>query len=426
MRIGLGIGIPQFQGNGPSGIASSINFAQLVTGDVPSGWTFTRSTAGTYFDASGVLQTAATNVLRISRDPVSGELGYLAEPGRTNLLTYSEQFDNASWTKGAGASVSANTVTAPDGTLTGDSLVASGSPGSVYQTAVGLTPATIYTASAYVKYSSVQWVRFMYYDGGGNQCRVWVDVQNGVIGTGNAAGTGTFTAATIVPAGSGWYRISVTGTQPAVNGLVQFQPVTADASTTPAAGTVYMWGAQLEAGSYPTSYIPTTTVAVSRGADLLTTTLSAAHAAALSVAGTMVARFSFLGGGSAVDPGVRIICAVDDGTATNRNIIYNSAAGYVAGLCGESGGSSAGPVVSSSKPTNTPVKAAIGWGLNDVNIGVDGSLGIKDASFTPGTVTKLAVGGASYTGFFGPSCLIHSLAVHTSRLTDAQLQALTA
>ncbi len=45
-----------------------------------------------------------------------------ASAGTTNLLTYSEQFDNAVWTKGANASVIANQATAPDNTLTADKI----------------------------------------------------------------------------------------------------------------------------------------------------------------------------------------------------------------------------------------------------------------------------------------------------------------
>ena len=67
-----------------------------------AGGSYSRATTATYFDAAGVMQTAAINVPRIDHDPVTGEsLGLLIEEARTNLLTYSEQFDNAIWLKAA-------------------------------------------------------------------------------------------------------------------------------------------------------------------------------------------------------------------------------------------------------------------------------------------------------------------------------------
>ena len=69
------------------------------------------------------MQTAGSNEPRIDFDPVTGECkGLLIEELRTNLLKYSEQFDDANWGKGR-SSISANVTTAPDGTLTGDKLV---------------------------------------------------------------------------------------------------------------------------------------------------------------------------------------------------------------------------------------------------------------------------------------------------------------
>jgi hypothetical protein len=84
--------------------------------------TFTRSSTGTYFDANGMLQVAAVNQPRFDHDPVTGApLGILIEEQRTNLLTYSNDFANAVWTKLA-STVVANAVLSPDGTLTASKL----------------------------------------------------------------------------------------------------------------------------------------------------------------------------------------------------------------------------------------------------------------------------------------------------------------
>ena len=77
---------------------------------------FTRASTATYFDVDGVMQTAAIDVPRIGYDSAThAHTGLILEEARTNLLTYSEQFDNAAWVK-SNVTVTANTATtAPDG-----------------------------------------------------------------------------------------------------------------------------------------------------------------------------------------------------------------------------------------------------------------------------------------------------------------------
>jgi len=91
----------------------------------PSEGNFSRASTGTYFDRDGVLRTAAADEPRWNYTFEDGEwVGpeLLVEEQRTNLLTYSEQFDNGSWFK-LRASVSPNLALAPDGTLTADKLI---------------------------------------------------------------------------------------------------------------------------------------------------------------------------------------------------------------------------------------------------------------------------------------------------------------
>jgi hypothetical protein len=85
--------------------------------------TFTRASTATRTNEKGLLETVASGAPRIDYDPVTLACkGLLVEEERTNLLTYSEQFDNAAWAKG-GASILANAAIAPDGNMTADKLV---------------------------------------------------------------------------------------------------------------------------------------------------------------------------------------------------------------------------------------------------------------------------------------------------------------
>jgi len=115
--------------------------------------TFTRGSTATYFDNKGVMQSAASGVSRFDHNPSTGEsLGLLIEEQRTNLLTYSEQFDNAAWASKLNTTVSANAIIAPDGTLTGDKLVAnSGSSTKYIDRTVTVAASTTHAFSVYMK-----------------------------------------------------------------------------------------------------------------------------------------------------------------------------------------------------------------------------------------------------------------------------------
>jgi hypothetical protein len=227
-----------------------------------------------------------------------------------------------------------------------------------------------------------------------------------------------------VDIGNGWWRVAIvsSGGVTAGNSLAFY----VYPGTSSGTGSSYAWGAQLEAGSYPTSYIPTTSGTVSSGADLLTTTLSAAHAAALSVAGTMVARFSFLGADNTADVNSRVAVSVDT-DASNRFCLSNRTTGF-GGQAVLAGSNIATPVVAGTYLTNTPYKAAFGWASNNLRAAVSGTQSalVSSGAATMPAVLYLTVGALSTGGLGGFGGLIHSLAVYTSRLTDAQLQALTA
>lgn len=393
--------------------AIAIDFKRLVTGDVPAGFTFSRSAPGTYFDASGVLQTAATNVLRISRDPVSGELGYLAEPGRTNLCQYTNDVSNLAWTnyiQGSGvAPVSTGAYAiAPDGTMTA-TRVDLDCGGSTSNDRC-LRRMQYASATIGVSYSGAIWLKAATAGDVGKTVRVHLE---------NAGPTNVIYTLT-----ANWVRVllnagSATATTTSINLYVECRGTYSSQSAS-----VLMWGGQIESGSYASSDIPNPgSGTMSRGADLLTTTLSAAHAAALSVAGTMVARFSFLGGDSTVDTNARVIACLDGGSSANRNFIYNQTAALGAFANGANNISIAS---SGTVATNTPTKYAYAFATNDAAASKNGaSVNVDAGSADVPPVTTLTIGSYSYSTSVVFGGLIHDFRLHTSRLTNAQLQALT-
>jgi hypothetical protein len=221
----------------------------------------TRSTTGTYFDSSGIMQTAAINAVRITHNPDTKEfLGVLIENASTNLLTYSEQFDNAAWGKIGGATATPNTLTTPNGTLTADTLTVSQT--KQIQGTVSSAPAGTYCFSAYYKTNGSVGVYHQMNCGGtgATVAAVGINFTTGTIST----RFGTPVSSGIEAVGNGWFRVWLVGTH--VSGSVAVYVVS---STTPD-DSVFSWGAQLELGSKPTSYIPTVASQVTRAADIIT------------------------------------------------------------------------------------------------------------------------------------------------------------
>ena len=254
-----------------------LNFAETRTVDPRI--TFTRASTATYFNEFGVMRTALANVPRIDFDPTTLECkGLLIEEQRTNLLTYSEQLNNAVWGI-ASATATPDSTVAPDGAQTADTLVEASGTGvlprlSWTQT---ITNATTYSISIYAKEVSGSAKRYLqvYANSGFTQVS-----EGGSQGANFDLGSGTVTltngfSASITAVGNGWYRCSViTSTSNAT--VAGFRIALQDSPTAQMAlswnptgtGSIALWGAQLEAGSFQTSYIKTEGSQVTRAADI--------------------------------------------------------------------------------------------------------------------------------------------------------------
>jgi hypothetical protein len=194
------------------------------------------TTATEYFPT-----TTRLNIPRI--DYTNGTCpSLLVEPQRTNLILYSEQFDNADWSK-LNATITANTTTSPSGVSNADTLViTSGGYLLKLLTSFSAVSGQSITASIFVKNQTTNFLGF---------------------GGATIAGTDVYS---IENYGNGWYRHKVTRTfTVTVVGLIQY--IIFDK-----VGTHFIWGAQLEAGAYGTSYIPTIASSVTRNADVISKT----------------------------------------------------------------------------------------------------------------------------------------------------------
>lgn len=386
--------------------------------------TFTRASSATYFDQFGVLQTAASGVARFDHNPTTFEsLGLLIEEQRTNLLTYSEQFDNAAWTK-SNATISQDAAVSPDGTTDADKIVENTTNGvHDVRRIVSASASTAYTQSIFVKASGRTRGQIQMFGNSGGST-VDFDLTAGTATAAGSYGGWTSASATITNYGNGWFRVTNTATTNTGLTSLTAAYLLADASgsgpyTGDGTSGMFYWGAQLEVGAFPTSYIPTVASQVTRSADAASMTGAnfsswyRADEGTLFVNATTPPKLSTFPS----------IAALSDGTTNNRAFFYGFTTGLYFGIT--VGGVSQGQASSTFTPTvGSQVLLAAAIKLNDFSISRDGILGSADTSATVPVVNSLYIGGSA-TGGATLNGTIRKLAYYPIRCTNAQLQALT-
>jgi hypothetical protein len=243
----------------PSGYKSGKIYAQKpLTTD--GQLTFTRASTATRVNASGLIETVASGVPRL--DYLGSSCPKLQlEPQRSNLVTRSETFENAAWTKYLGATVTANTVISPDGTQNADTLNAlASSTQEIYNGGSKAASAITYTFSCFAKYNGSLFT-MVASDFATSGTTANFNLQTGTVVSITVGSTWSNGSAKIENYGNGWYRCIFTATSPATSGLY--------ISLT---GTTYIWGCQIEQGAYVTSYVKTEAAAVTRLADFVSKT----------------------------------------------------------------------------------------------------------------------------------------------------------
>jgi len=212
------------------------------------------------------LDFTATNTLddrvtfsRTSNATVTNSAG-LVTYAPHNLLTFSEQFDNAAWTKNA-TTISANTTVAPNEALTADSFVEN-TANTVHflSRTIGVTSGVSYTFTLFAKTNGRNFALFATGSLGGNFGRGF-DLTNGtLLAAGNSYVNAPSSSMTSI--GNGWYRCSIT-VNANTTGNTDFGFWTLDSNgsgsyTGNGTSGIFIWGAQLEIGSTASTYNPTT------------------------------------------------------------------------------------------------------------------------------------------------------------------------
>ena len=382
--------------------------------------TVVRATTATRVNSAGLIESMANNVPRL--DYSNGSCpSLLVEPQRTNLLLQSENW-SASWSL-LRVTNSDNSTTSPDGTLSADQLLDTAVAGThvAIQTITKAASPITYTASIYLKPNVRTRGELRVSDQSGNGVRNTFNLSNGTIGTQVAFGTGfTAVASTITSVGNGWYRMSLMATTNSSTTLgheIYISDDSANPSYTGNGSGFYVWGAQLEEGSYPTSYIPTTTASVTRNADEISKTGISALIG--QTEGVMFAEFKALGSYDSNN----MILALSDGTASNRIFLnLTSNVGHLEAVITSSGSTTV--AYEGSTPAIGYHKVALAYKNNDVVVYIDGALVHTDTSATIPATSKLNIG--SYVdGTIQFNSGINSAILFPTRLTNAELASLT-
>ena len=231
---------------------------------------------GAYFNASGVLVFASANTPRLDHSPVSPfqPMGVLLEDSRTNFLTYSVPDSGTNWTYTANNTVpTINAATALDGTVTATKLADTSTNAAHYTTgpSISFTSGKTYTFSVYVQPATATYIQLVLPSSAfGANIYATFGTVFGLFGNTQSTGAGAFVrtltnnwnlvgiAATATASASGAVAIALNN-----SGLAGFEPTYIGSGQY-----LYVWGAQVEDGGEPTSYIPTSGSSVTRPEDV--------------------------------------------------------------------------------------------------------------------------------------------------------------
>ena len=377
----------------------------------PLPFDFDRASSATVINKDGLIETVGSGEPRVDfKDDSKGALKL--EPSRTNLYSFSNQFD-VFWSK-FNLSAIPNSVTSLDGNLNGYLLQENTSNASHdFRQNATVVSGQQYTYSVFVKKSDVGQARNLSFYIGGTNGSISFNTTNGTFFS-----VGSVDSYSSEDYGNGWWRLQFTDTSVST-GFNVIAILNNGSTIYQGDGTsgLYIYGAQLEQGSYATSYIPTQGGAVTRVADVCNN--GANEQVINSTEGVLYVETSALSN----DLSERRF-GLSDGTSSNVvRVGYTSVSNRIIAIVYN--GSNQAVMTYTSPDITQNSKIAVKYKENDFALWVDGVKRSTDASgsvFSANTLNSLDfnIGGGSH--FYSET---KDVRVYNTALTDQELQALT-
>jgi hypothetical protein len=412
----------------PSGTKASKLYSVLpANGD--GDFTHSRGSTATRVNKDGLIESVATNVPRLDYPITNGVVGdcphLLLEPSRTNISPDSERMDL--WNS-LRVTRTINQGVSPDGANTAVKVAMTSSTGehSVYD-GVTVSSGTAYTNSIFIKRGTGsadwQYFQFRYRNGGfGTGGGVVVDVHNGTI-TYNSG----LTDYGIENYGNGWYRVFITQTattnSSSAGPVLAFNEISNGFDVNIVGNTnadVLLWGSQIEAGSYKTSYIKTSGGTVTRSADACNG--SGTSAEFNGSEGVLFVELEALENGGST----RVI-SISNGSTSNNVYLNTSSSGNTFTAQIIVNGSSGGFSLSTTNVNQTNNnKIAIKYKTNDHAMWVNGTEVDTESSHSTanmGTLDRLNFDfGTGSSDYYGK---VKQVIYFNEALSDSELATLT-
>jgi hypothetical protein len=351
----------------------------FTTGVLDPRVTVTRAlNTATRVNSSGLIESVNAGLPRFDYNSVTlAPKGLLVEEARSNNYTHSNDFSQAVWLK-SNATLDAAAITAPDGNMTGWKLKSNvGFVGDLYRDP-GLGGQS--TFSIFAKEAEWRYIQLIRGSGYSPANFARVDLRTGAITSGSGFSVELYK--------NGWWRIYDTSTYTSGDRIIYIRATNAPVfPNTNGDGTsgIYIAFAQIENGAFPTSYIPTTTAAVTRNADVATMT------------GTNFSDWWRPGKGSALVrarpatvSGTRPLVQFDDNTADNIIALRGNATNpelYI-----RTAGSDQAQIDAGTIAANTSYRLAGAWATNDCAASINSGTSVRDGVATIPVVTQARLG----------------------------------
>ena len=390
-----------------------------------SDFTVDRDSTKRVLGSTGTLVSYGTDEPAFEFNADGSYRGLLVEPAATNLCLQSEDI-STTWLNNPNSLDDTNVTTAPDGTTTADRLKDDEGGGTgtvyVYQQAITATGNTKYTASVFLKADQLAFARLYanQYDGATNGYQTF-----GLSGAGTLGTASNLDDSSIQAYPNGWYRCSITWTQGVGDTSFNFSILAAKSISNEivdrdGTSSIFVWGAQVEAGAIATSYIPTTTASVTRAKDDIS--LTSASSLIGQTAGTLYVEVDWRSSSGAFQN----LLTVSDGSGNNRLFIYKDLPSTL----------SMGAIVNSvtvtaqgqdSSAYSGIQKIAFAYNTDDFELYRNGSSVSTDTSGSLAGLTTLTDIDLGQNQGAGSQANMHirAIAVFDSRLSNTDLATLT-